>query len=34
VERCAGALRSARLSQTVETYLRAFAADLNAYYPA
>ncbi|HET9270939.1 MAG TPA: tetratricopeptide repeat-containing protein [Vicinamibacterales bacterium] len=33
VERCAAALRSARLSQTVDTYLRAFAADLNAYYP-
>ncbi len=32
-ERCAAALRSARLSQTVDTYLRAFAADLNAYYP-
>ena len=33
LERCAGALRSTHLSQTVDTYLRAFAADLNAYYP-
>ena len=32
-ERCTAALRSAHLSQTVDTYLLAFAADLNAYYP-
>jgi hypothetical protein len=32
-ERRAAALRSACLSQTVDTYLLAFAADLNAYYP-
>jgi tetratricopeptide repeat protein len=32
-ERCAAALRSAHLAQTVDTYLLAFAADLNAYYP-
>jgi len=33
IEKCAGALRSTHLSQTVDTYLRAFATDLNAYYP-
>jgi hypothetical protein len=33
VEKCAAALRSAHLSQTLDTYLRAFATDLNAYYP-
>lgn len=32
-ERGVAALRSAHLSQTVDTYLLAFAADLNAYYP-
>jgi hypothetical protein len=33
LERCGAALRSVYLSRTVDTYLRAFASDLNAYYP-
>ena len=33
IEKCAAALRSPHLSDAINTYLRAFATDLNAYYP-